>query len=74
MIVEMGMISRPPERLQLIFTWSSIFPDHLGHISDVLKECVMDRRTNRPTNRWADALTDELGPPGEPQSRVSLGP
>ena len=45
MIVEMG------------FTWSLIIPDHLELISDVLKECVKDRRTNGPTDGHRDAGT-----------------
>ena len=32
MIVEMGMIRGIHESLESIFTWSSIFPDHLEQI------------------------------------------
>ena len=42
MIVEMGMIRSPHESLESISTWSSIFPDHLERISNVLKEYVTD--------------------------------
>ena len=42
MIVEMGMIRGPQESLVSIFTWSSIFPNHLEQISNILKECVTD--------------------------------
>ena len=51
MIVEMGMIRGPQESLVSIFTWSSIFPNHLERISDVLKECVMDQPTDRRTDK-----------------------
>ena len=57
-IVEIGMIRRPLERLESIFTWSLIFPDQLELISNDMKECGRECWTNRPTDGMADGWTD----------------
>ena len=56
MIVEMGMILGPSECLMSVFNRSSIFPDHLERISDVLKECVTDDLTDGRTKRHMEKL------------------
>ena len=41
---------RSTESLKLDFTQSPNFPDHVGRISDVRRECIKDRRIDQRTD------------------------
>ena len=55
MIVEMGMIRGIHECLKSIFTWSMVFPDHLGQVQMFLKNML---QSNGPMVQWADGQMD----------------
>ena len=53
-----GRTNRRTESHESVFTRSSVFPDHLECISDVLKECVTDGPIDGPINGPTDGPTD----------------
>ena len=64
MIVEMGMIRGIDESLESIFSWSSIFPDHLEQIQMLQTDGPTDQRTDGRTDRgpWRASSWFSLGP------------
>ena len=58
-----GSDLRSPESLKAVFTRSPTFPvpDLLERISDFLRECVIDRPTDRPTDGLTKSHIEMLG-------------